>query len=82
MKELSLKIEKEYKGKLNTANKINECLDELRKLYQYRDITSSYVEFSVSVDYANNENQDKYSKIINIISDIESRLSFIESEII
>jgi oligoendopeptidase F len=82
MKELSLKIEKEYKGKLNTANKINECLDELRKLYQYRDLTSSYVELSVSVDYANNENQDKYSKIINIISDIESRLSFIESEII
>ena len=82
MKELSLKIEKDYKGKLNTANKINECLDELRKLYQYRDLTSSYVELSVSVDYANNENQDKYSKIINIISDIESRLSFIESEII
>jgi oligoendopeptidase F len=82
MKELSLKIEKDYKGKLNTANKINECLDELRKLYQYRDLTFSYVELSVSVDYANNENQDKYSKIINIISDIESRLSFIESEII
>ena len=82
MKELSLKIEKDYKGKLNTASKINECLDELRKLYQFRDLTSSYVELSVSVDYTNNENQDKYSKIINIISDIESRLSFIESEII
>lgn len=81
MKELSLKIEKEYKGKLNTANKINECLDELRKLYQFMYLTSSYVELAVSVDYANNENQDKYSKIINIISDIESRLSFIESEI-
>lgn len=82
MKELSLKIEKDYKGKLNTAKKINECLDELRKLYQYKDLIYSYVELSVSVDYANNENQDKCSKIINIISDIESRLSFIESEII
>ncbi|BCZ45749.1 oligoendopeptidase F [Clostridium gelidum] len=82
MKELSLKIEKYYKGKLNTANKINKCLDELRKLYQFRYLTSSYVELSVSVDYANNENQDKYSKIMNIISDIESKLSFIESEII
>ncbi len=82
MKELSLKIEKDYKGKLNTANKINECLDELRKLYKFRYLASSYVELSVSVDYANNENQDKYSKIMNIISDIESKLSFIESEII
>ena len=37
MKELSLKIEKEYKGKLNTTSKVNECLDELRKLYEIRD---------------------------------------------
>lgn len=82
MKELSLKIEKDYKDKLNEASKINECLDELRKLYEIRDLTSYYVELSVSVDYANSENQDKYSKMINIISDMESRLSFIESEII
>ena len=82
MKELSLKIEKDYKGKLNTASKINECLDELRKLYGIRDLTSYYVELAVSVDYTNNENQDKYSQMVNIISEMESRLSFIESEII
>ncbi|MBD7913241.1 oligoendopeptidase F [Clostridium cibarium] len=82
MKELSMKIEKDYKGKLKTAKKINECLDELRKLYKIKDLTNSYAELSVSVDYTNNENQDKYSKIINITSDIESKLSFIESEII
>ncbi|WP_411681864.1 oligoendopeptidase F [Clostridium thailandense] len=61
---------------------MNKCLDELRKLYQFRDLTGSYVELLVAVDYANNENQDKYSKITNIISDIDSRLSFIKSEII
>lgn len=82
MKEIALKIEKEYKGELNTASKINECLDELRKLYEFIGLTSSYVELLVSVDYTNNENQDRYSKMINIISDIESRLSFIKSEII
>lgn len=82
MKELSLKIEKEYKGKLKEVVKINECLDELRKLYEIRDLASYYVELAVSVDYTNNENQDKYSKMANIISEMESRLSFIESEII
>lgn len=82
MKQLSVEIEKEYKGKLNTANNINECLDKLRKLYQLKGLTSSYVELSVSVDYTNNENQDRYSKMVNILSDIESRLSFIKSEII
>lgn len=82
MKELSMKIEKDYKGKLNTSSKINECLDELRKLYEIRDLTSYYAELAVSVDYTNNENQDKYSKMANILSEVESRLSFIESEII
>jgi oligoendopeptidase F len=82
MKELSLKIEKEYKGKLKESGKINECLNELRKLYEIRDLTSYYVELAVSVDYTNNENQDKYSKMANIISEMDSRLSFIESEII
>lgn len=77
-----MQIEKDYKGKLNTTSKINKCLDELRKLYKIRDLTSYYVELAVSVDYTNNENQDKYSKISNLISEIESRLSFIESEII
>ncbi|WP_234122551.1 oligoendopeptidase F [Clostridium hydrogenum] len=82
MKELASKMEKAYKGKLSTASKINECLDELRKLYEIIYLTGSYVNLAVSVDYTNNENQDRDSKIINIISDIESRLSFIESEII
>ena len=57
MKDLSLKIEKAYKSKLNTASNINECLDELRKLYEIRDLTSYYVELAVSVDYTNNENE-------------------------
>lgn len=82
MKELASKIEKTYKGELNTADKINECLDEFRKLYEYIVLIGSYVELLVSVDYTNNENQDKYSKVMNMVSDIESRLSFIESEII
>ena len=82
MKELALKIEKTYKGKLNTADKINECINEFRKLYEYTVLVGSYVELLLSVDYTNNENQDKYSKTMNMISDIESRLSFIESEII
>ena len=82
MKELALKIEKTYKGKLNTADKINECINEFRKLYEYTVLVGSYVELLLSVDYTNNKNQDKYSKVMNMVSDIESRLSFIESEII
>lgn len=82
IKELSSKIEKEYKGILNTAENINLCLDELRKLYEIQHRAGSYVQLALSVDYADSENQEKYAKISNLFSEVESRLSFIDSEIV
>ncbi|MDU1413626.1 MAG: oligoendopeptidase F [Clostridium sp.] len=82
MKELSQKIEKEYKGKLTTAENINNCLDELRELWEIVTLTANYSELAVSVDYTNNENQDKNFKLMNLIAEIDSKLTFIDSEII
>ena len=82
MKELSQKIEKEYKGKLTTAENINNCLDELRELWQIVTLTANYSELAVSVDYTNNANQDKNFKLMNLIAEIDSKLSFVDSEII
>ncbi|WP_040193652.1 oligoendopeptidase F [Clostridium culturomicium] len=82
MKELSDSIEGRYKGKLNTAESINSCLDELKELYKIIGLTVEYVQLAVSVDYTNNENQDKAFKVMNLFSEIESKLSFINSEII
>ena len=41
--ELTDEIEKEYKGKLNSSNAINNCLDKLRSLYQLINLTCSYM---------------------------------------
>ena len=82
MKELSDSIEGRYKGKLNTAESINSCLDELKELYKIIGLTVEYVQLAVSVDYTNNENQDKAFKVMNLFAEIESKLSFINSEII
>lgn len=82
MKELAFEMEKNYKGKLNTASMINECLDELRKLIQLMDHTNSYAGLSVSVDYTNEGNQNRALKLTNITADIQSRISFIDSEIV
>lgn len=82
MKELSDSIEGRYKGKLNTAESINSCLDELKGLYKIIGLTVEYVQLAVSVDYTNNENQDKAFKVMNLFAEIESKLSFINSEII
>lgn len=82
MSELSQKIQQEYRGKLNTADTINGCLDELRELYKVMVLTVNYAELAVAVDYTNNENQDRSSKTMNLIAEIESGLSFVDSEII
>ncbi|MFW6266629.1 MAG: oligoendopeptidase F [Halanaerobiales bacterium] len=81
-KELAVEIEKEFKGNLNTADKINKCLDKLRTLYQKLVLTGSYASLAVSVDQTDEENQKRQMKQGNISSEIESKLSFIKSEII
>lgn len=82
MGKLASEMEKAYKGKLNTAGVINECLDKMRKLAQLMYLTGSYAELAVSVDFTDDVNQERAFKLMNIESDIESRLSFVKSEII
>lgn len=81
LKEVALEIEKKYKGKLNNSKIINECLDEFRKIKESIDLTAVYSNLSVSVDHTNEQNQDRAMKVMNIIPDVESKLSFINSEI-
>ncbi|GCD08477.1 oligoendopeptidase F [Clostridium tagluense] len=78
---LTLEIEKNYKEKLTSANMINECLDKMRVVLQNENLVGSYANLAVSTDQTNIENQARYMKFINISSDLESRLSFVTSEI-
>lgn len=82
MKILTNQLEQDYKGKLSSVAMINLCLDQLRQLYEYKDHIGNYVELALSVDYTNHENHDQYSIVFNIISDINSKLSFINSELV
>lgn len=80
--ELTDEIKKEFKGKLNSAANINACLDQLREFYQLAILTGTYSYLAVAVDQTNVENQSRQMKLANIGSNLESRLSFIDSEII
>lgn len=82
VQELTSKIEGSYKGKLNSPSIINECLDKIKEVSQVIYLTASYAHLAVSVDQNNVENQSRYMKLMNILSDVESRLSFVRSEII
>lgn len=80
--ELAYSIEKTYKGKLNNAATINECLDLLRKSTEKIGLVANYANLNVSVDQANMEHQTRYMKLMNILSSLGSRTSFVRSEII
>lgn len=79
---LSLDIERDYKGKLNFSSIINECLDKMKKVTELINLTASYANLSVSVDQTNVENQGRYMKLMNVLSNLDSRLSFVDSELI
>jgi len=81
-KDLADEIEKEFKGSLNTPERINNCLDRYRKLGEILTLLWHYAFLSVAVDQTNTANLERQSRFRNIAADIESRLSFIESEII
>ena len=82
MEAMSLEIEKRYKGKLNTAEQINACLDEYRALLAVSTLVSNYSYLAVEVDYLNAHNKERNDRIELKMSEIFSRLSFIASEIL
>jgi len=79
--DLSIELEREYKGKLKDSNIVNSCLDKLRTLFELSNVTEFYFYFSISVDQSNIENQTRQMKLLSISSRIQSRISFIKSEI-
>lgn len=80
-KALAGRIEKEFKGKLNEAEAIAECLKLYEKLLILLYLTGTYTQLAVSVDYYDTANQEPASAMTSLSADIESRMSFIESEI-
>lgn len=79
---LSAEIIEKYKGNLNSPSIINECLSKMQKVTELMNLTGSYASLSVSVDQTNYEDQERYMKLMNILTELQSNLSFVESEII
>ena len=79
---LTDEIEVEFKGKLNTAENINNCLNKYRIWNELSILARTYASLQVSEDQTNAESQSRQMKLGNLFSQFGSRLSFIESEII
>lgn len=82
MKGLTAEIEKSFKGKLQTAQNINKCLDMYRRVCEIINVAGSYAWLPISADQTDQKAQEQNIRFSNLEADIESRLSFVKSEII
>ncbi|MGB4589396.1 MAG: oligoendopeptidase F [Clostridiaceae bacterium] len=80
--ELAISMVEKYKGKLTDSININRCLNELKAFSELAGRLGSYRFLAVSADMTNNENQSKNMEISNVLSKVNSELSFIDSEIL
>ncbi|SCZ78838.1 oligoendopeptidase F [Pseudobutyrivibrio xylanivorans] len=80
-KKLTSDMEKEYKGKLTTAEAINDCMDKLNKWNIMADHLYNYVELNVSVDYTNADAQKEQALVMSEFSRALSTVSFVDSEL-
>ena len=81
LQKLAKEIKAAYPGKLNSPETIAACLADYEKLQILMVLVGNYVDLAVEVDYYNNDNQDRSSRINRVFSAIESDLSFIDSEL-
>ena len=75
-------LEAEYKGRLNDPDRIVACLDEYEQYKRKFYLVGSYVELAVEVDYTDTANMERSDRISAVEAQLNSRLSFIESEIL
>lgn len=75
-------MEAAYKGNLNTPENIVACMKELERLQELATLVGSYTSLAVSVDYYDSHNLERDGKVSNTFSDLFSRISFVDSEIV
>ncbi len=75
-------IVRDYQGRLDTPERIVGCLKKYERVYELMTLLVNYTDLAVSVDYYDQANMQRNDRTRNIIRDVESSLSFIDSEII
>ncbi len=80
-KALTDQLEKDYKGKLDTPEAILACLDLYQELQKVLYLAASYRNLAASVDFGDPKLQEDDEAVSRLVSDLLSRLSFIDSEI-
>ena len=73
---------KTYKGRLNTAEMILKCLEEMAPIYQIIERIWSYSGLAMEADYTDNAIREREEKVSDEITRLEKELTFVDSEIL
>lgn len=79
---LAGEVERDYKGKLTDPAAIHACLDAWRALTEKMILVGNYTDLAASVDYSDAALQERGERAGRLLSQVDSRLSFIDSELI
>ena len=79
---LTDEIESTYKGRLTSVEAILACLDKYREWEALATLVGSYCSLAASVDYSDAALQEKDEAFSRLYAQMNSRLSFIDSEIL
>jgi len=71
-----------YAGRLNTPENIVNCLDEMEKLLPELAKIGSYSGLALEVDYSDNGLRERYEKVSDELTRMESEMAFVDSEIL
>ena len=82
IRQLTDEIEKNCKGRLNTAENIQDCLDRYRAWMELADRAGNYTQLASEVDYGDAALLERSEAFSRLYARMNSRLSFIDSEIL
>ncbi|MBR6028246.1 MAG: oligoendopeptidase F [Clostridia bacterium] len=71
-----------YAGKLNTAESIVRCLDEMEIILKAVDRIGSYAALALEADYTDNALREREAKVFDEITRMQSEMAFVDSEIL
>lgn len=81
LKTLSCQMVEDYKGKMETSAAVNACLDDYQEIKRLISLTRAYRDLAASVNFLDGDIQQKNDVMQMLIAEVESRLSFIDTDI-
>ena len=80
--QMSVDIEKKYKNKMISSDTVICAIREYNELLELNDVVSHYATLSVSVDMTDVQHQKRESFYYSKAAEMQTRLKFLEKEII